>query len=423
MESAKIDALMERVREVGEDLNAVTSLTEARARRLGSDSRSSSPWSHSSRRLEGVSLAVKDVIDVAGSVTTMGSQVHDPNPASQTASVVEALEVAGAMTVTKTNCQEYSYGILGDESAFGRTLNPRDRRRITGGSSSGSAALVAAGAVDLAVGTDTAGSTRVPAAYCEVLGFKPTLGMVATDGIFPLAPSFDTVGLFSSSFEVMRYALQTLLRQETSNAQDRHITSQSPLRIDVQLFDEAAAPLPQAVDSALRIAPDTATGPKATGLRSLFDRARELFPIIRDYEAAEIHRDNLVTSEERYQPGVRAKLRTGSEVDVSAYQQARHDLEILRQDALAVWDDLDFLIIPSVAGPELRWSDLPSANAAEDSVRYTQPISTLGWPAITVPFGQGVYSSVQIVAKPETDLDLLEFAGNFFARRDCCRTM
>lgn len=417
MESAEVDALVERVREVGEDLNAATSLTEARARRLGSDNHSTSPARRNTRKLEGVSLAVKDVIDVAGSVTTMGSQVHDPNPAPRTASVVEALEAAGAVTVAKTNCQEYSYGILGDESALGRTLNPRDRRRITGGSSSGSAALVAAGAVDLAIGTDTAGSTRVPAAYCEVIGFKPTLGLVATDGIFPLAPTFDTVGLLSSSFEVMRYALEVLLGQATSEARGRHITPESSLRFDAQLFDEAEAPLPRAVGHALRIAPDTSTGPKATTrLRGLFGRARELFPIIRDYEAAKIHRDNLVTSAERYQPGVRSKLRAGSEVDIDAYQQARHDLEILRQDALTVWDDLDFLIIPIVAGPELKWSDLPSANAAEDSVRFTQPISTLGWPVVTVPFGADVHSSIQIVAQPGTDLSLLAFAENLAAR-------
>ncbi|WP_152345698.1 amidase family protein [Brevibacterium sp. CFH 10365] len=96
---------MESVREVGEDLNAVTSLTEARACRLGSDSHSTSPARRNTRKLEGVSLAVKDVIDVAGSVTTMGTQVHDPNPALQTASVVEALETAGAVTVANTNCQ------------------------------------------------------------------------------------------------------------------------------------------------------------------------------------------------------------------------------------------------------------------------------------------------------------------------------
>ena len=157
------------VERAGTQFNAVTAMTVDRANALTAESIGRRDSGQPPRRLEGIPFAIKDVIDLVGYPTTMGSNVRSDAPAANSAPVVDRLEAAGAIPVAKTNCQEYSYGILGDETAFGRVVNPVDAALCTAGSSSGSAALVAAGVVPLALGTDTAGSVRVPAACQGVL--------------------------------------------------------------------------------------------------------------------------------------------------------------------------------------------------------------------------------------------------------------
>ena len=137
-------------------------------------------------------VAVKDNIDVRGVVTTNASTVGVPPPAERDAAVVARLRAAGAELLCKTNLLEYAAGSV--NPAYGMTFNPRDESRTSGGSSSGSAALVAAGVCDLALGTDTGGSIRIPAAYCGIVGLKPTFGLVPLDGVFPLSPTCDHVG-------------------------------------------------------------------------------------------------------------------------------------------------------------------------------------------------------------------------------------
>src|SRR6266508_1463560 len=144
--------------------------------------------------LHGVPVAVKDIVDTAGLVTTMGSRHFADHVPSADAPVVTRLRVAGAVIVGKTTTHEFAYGPTGDVSANGPCANPRDPRRMAGGSSAGSAAAVAAGLVPLAVGTDTGGSVRIPAALCGVAGLRPSCDAVPTTGVFPLSWTLDTEG-------------------------------------------------------------------------------------------------------------------------------------------------------------------------------------------------------------------------------------
>jgi len=162
-----------------ERLNAVTQIVGA-------------PDRAASGPLHGVSVAVKDNIDMAGLVTTNASTVAVPPPAERDAAVVAALRAAGADLFCKTNLLEYAAGSV--NPAYGMTFNPHDLERTSGGSSSGSAALVAAGVCRHALGSDTGGSIRIPASYCGIVGLKPTPGLLPLDGVFPLSPSCDTVG-------------------------------------------------------------------------------------------------------------------------------------------------------------------------------------------------------------------------------------
>lgn len=155
--------------------------------------------------LQGVPVAVKDLIDHAGQTTTAGSAFYRHH-ASRTASSVARLEEAGAVVVGRTNLHEFAFGFSSENPWFGPVLNPRDTRLSAGGSSGGSAAAVAAGIVPLALGTDTGGSVRVPAALCEVVGLKVTYDLIPTDGVFPLVPSLDTVGAIAESLELVEIA-------------------------------------------------------------------------------------------------------------------------------------------------------------------------------------------------------------------------
>lgn len=163
--------------------------------------------------LAGVTLAVKDVIDVAGRVTGAGNPdlAASRAPADRSAPAVDALVAAGATVVGKTVTDELAYSLGGDNPHFALPINVAAPGRSTGGSSSGSAAAVAAGLVEVALGTDTGGSIRVPASYCGIYGWRPTHGAVSVEGVTPLSPSFDTVGLLARSPTLLRRAAEVML--------------------------------------------------------------------------------------------------------------------------------------------------------------------------------------------------------------------
>src|SRR5699024_10684981 len=230
-----IEEIIAEVERAGTHFNAVTAVTDWRAKELARQSAERLAGGEPRRQLEGRPFAIKDVIDLAGYPTTMGSAVRSDSAVTTSALVVSRLEDAGAIPVAKTNCQEYSYGILGDESVFGRVINPVDPALCTAGSSSGSAALVAADAVPLALGTDTAGSVRVPAACQGVLGFKPSFGAVPVEGVFPLSPAFDTVGLFAADLGLLSVAFDVIAGTE-AQAQHMEGAAESGKTIDLSLI-------------------------------------------------------------------------------------------------------------------------------------------------------------------------------------------
>ena len=154
-----------------------------------------------SGRLAGVPLLVKDLIDVAGLRTSFGSKIYAERIAETTAPSVRALEAEGAIVVATTTCDEFAWGVSGQNTHWGDTQNPHRPGRVTGGSSSGNAAALAVGMGALALGTDTGGSVRIPAAACGVVGFKTPFGAITTEGVFPLVPALDTVGPMARSVE------------------------------------------------------------------------------------------------------------------------------------------------------------------------------------------------------------------------------
>ena len=208
-------AAYERLERLGRPVNAVVSVIGA-------------PDRAPDGPLAGQPVAVKDIIAVAGTVTTYGSPAHDPAPAGHDAELVRRLRTAGAEVFATSQCLEYAAGFAHPD--VGDTRNPGDPSRTSGGSSGGSAALVAAGVCDLAIGTDTGGSIRIPAAYCGVAGLKPTSGLIPLDGVFPLSPTCDNAGTLTATAAGAARLLSVLANRDGDEVGERPVSAPRPRR-------------------------------------------------------------------------------------------------------------------------------------------------------------------------------------------------
>lgn len=358
--------------------------------------------------LDGIPVAVKDVIDTAGVRTTMASALFQEHFPRQNAAVVESLLTAGATIVGKTNCQEFSYGIRGDDGAFGRVSNPYDPRRIAGGSSSGSAAAVATGICPLAVGTDTGGSIRIPAAFCGVVGFKPTYGLIETRGVFPLAPSFDTVGYFATTVQDIVDVLSAtgvVDRSELFDPQNSgklRATALGDLRSEVA-SEEIGTPFDQAVEI---LDAEESELPGYAGEPVDFV---DLYNQIRSYEAYAVHREFLATDPERYRPGTRQRLEADARVSKEVANKAFALRAQVQTEYLRAFADVDIIISPTV--PIMApLAEEQGPLISGQLMSHVIPWNVLGWPALTVPFPMADVphpQAVQIIGKPGDDLKVL----------------
>jgi len=358
-----------RLDEWGARLNAVTSVLPPVAR-------------SAEGRLHGVAVAVKDNMDVCGVVTTNASTVGVPPPAERDAPVVARLRDAGAELLCKTNLLEYAAGSV--NPAYGMTFNPRDESRTSGGSSSGSAALVAAGVCDLALGTDTGGSIRIPAAYCGIVGLKPTFGLVPVEGVFPLSPSCDHVGTLTRTVAQTAELLGVLAGR---TFELRPVTG---LRIGVlrrQLDDPDLVPAVR--DRVLAAVERLASaGFDVTDVEvPALDLVDEALGAVVLREAWDVHRDLYERQAGDYGPGTRALLELGSRIDDDAYRAGLAGREAVAAGLAAVFEDVDLLAGPTVAYPAPP--EDPPFGTPEGDVegRYTGPYNLAGNPAVSLPCG------------------------------------
>jgi aspartyl-tRNA(Asn)/glutamyl-tRNA(Gln) amidotransferase subunit A len=357
--------------------------------------------------LDGMPFAAKDTIDTAGVATSYGSRHFAGHVPGRSASCIELLEAAGAVLVGKTTTHEFAC------SANGPARNPHDPGRITGGSSAGSAAALAAGIVPLALGTDTGGSARIPAALCGVHGFKPTFGALPLDGVFPLSPTFDTLGLMARDPRTIRAAWRVLHPDDAA-------ASRAPLTRVARVDLGPGLPVDADVDSAVagtvdRLSPTRIAIPE-------IGETHEIYRRIQGGEARALHEDRLAAAPELFQPDVRDRLEAAGDVRAWEYVRARADMERLRARLLPLFDSVDVLALPTtpVTAPllgeeEVRIGEqtLPTRSAL---LSLTTPWSVLGWPAISVPAGQvsGLPVGLQLVAAPGRDADLLDLAAEHF---------
>jgi aspartyl-tRNA(Asn)/glutamyl-tRNA(Gln) amidotransferase subunit A len=369
------------------------------------------------RPLEGVPLAVKDLIDTGGIETCYGSAAYIGNTPAIDADVVKALTEQGAIIIGKTTTHEFAWGVTTANPTFGDTLNPLDVTRIPGGSSGGAAVAIATDTVRAGVGTDTGGSVRIPAALCGVVGFKPTFATLPTRGVFPLAPSFDHVGLLGRQVDdvvVLADSFGVSIPESDAWVCARLgvIREIAP----VPLSNEVADAFDQAIQRLERV-----FSLEKVDTSGMFDSVYDAFATIVLIEGGIEHfrRNGSERIESYYSPETVERLRRAQTMDLHAYvsaQQARRDFSVRLHRAMST---IDYLVLPTspCTAPRLNADTIYirdwCGNIREALMTYTAPFNVAGFPAISIPLSRGdnmLPAALQIVAKPGDDGALLQLS-------------
>lgn len=376
--------------------------------------------------LAGLTLAVKDNIDVAGMPTTAGCPAYAYVP-RQSAPVVTRLEAAGAVVLGKTNLDQFATGLVGTRSPYGAVRNAVDARFISGGSSSGSAVAVALGLVDLALGTDTAGSGRVPAALNGIVGLKPTPGLLSTTGIVPACASFDCVSIFAASVGLARLAAELAAAYDPSDARSvaRHVNGAIP-GARTRPVQRVGIPRPEQLD----FLGDTESAMRyAAAVERVSQHATvEFIDLLPFLTAGDLLYDGALVAE-RY-AAVGAFIEANHDLidptvasiitaagDLRAHHLAKDlvTLDRLRRVVATVWDHVDALLLPTTP------TTFTLAEVLEDPIgrnaalgRYTNFCNPLGLCAVALPNGlriDGLPVGMTLFGPAFSDRPLADFAA------------
>ncbi|MBN1334403.1 MAG: amidase [Deltaproteobacteria bacterium] len=358
--------------------------------------------------LHGVPVALKDNLDEAGVPCTGGCAAYLDRVPARDAPVVARLRAAGAVVVGRTNMHELAGGVTSENPHFGPVRNPWDPTRIPGGSSGGSAVVVATGSVAGALGTDTGGSIRIPASLCGIVGLKPTRGLLPQSGVLPFSPSLDHVGPLARSVAGVRILLGVLAGRYVP-ATPQRLTG---LRIGIlEGFGREADPAVGAsFDAAITVLEGLGARLKSVHVPG-FERGIRLLKAISEPEAAALHGIRFQERPEGFGPEIRHLLDRGRAADPSLHPVALSERASVEAGARDAFIDLDFMICPTTPFPARPFGS-PDPHLL---LTYTCPFNLTGQPAISVPMGlaNGLPVGLQIVAPHEADARLLDVAEAF----------
>jgi aspartyl-tRNA(Asn)/glutamyl-tRNA(Gln) amidotransferase subunit A len=392
-------ACLERIEKLDPALNAFitvtaeSALTEARAAEMEI---SRGEWRGP---LHGIPVALKDLIDTAGTRTTAASGLYQNRIPSQDAEVVVRLRRAGAVILGKNNLHEFAYGGSSLVSFFGDIHNPWNKEHIAGGSSGGSATAVVAGLCYAAIGTDTAGSIREPAALCGCVGIKPTYGRVSARGVIPLSWSLDHVGPLAASVADAAVVLQAIAGYDPLDVSSADVPvadyvaglseGTRSLRVGVpraHFYDDLDLEVGAAVEQALGVIRTLVADVRDIQIEVSNDRA------VQAAESFAYHAADAARTPELYQPETLRRILSGANISAAEYILRRRELDVERRRAHDFFADIDLLVTPTMPIPAPAIADLkkdPGALRPAELVllRNTRPFNVWGLPAISVPCG------------------------------------
>lgn len=422
-------ATLERIKARDSKLNCFTAVTADLALRDARELDKDIAAGKNPGLLAGVPFAVKNLFDIAGLTTLAGAKINAENPpATQDATAVARLKAAGAILVGALNMDEYAYGFVTENSHYGATKNPHDLSRVTGGSSGGSAAAVAAGLVPITLGSDTNGSIRVPAALCGVYGLKPTYGRLSRAGVALFSSSFDHIGPFARSVRDIAAVFDVL---QGSDNKDPVCTKRQPvntlqailqqnidgIRIAIagDYFTQKAEP--EALEAVQKVADalgvtEYVTIPEA-------HRARAAAFVITAAEGANLHLDKLRSRPQDFDPATRDRFLAGALIPSNWYIQAQRFRRWYRDKVREIFQNVDIILAPTtpISAPLIGQQTMV-LDSEEILVRphlglFTQPLSFIGLPVLSIPIKRpnALPLGVQLIAAPYNEAIILQVAA------------
>jgi aspartyl-tRNA(Asn)/glutamyl-tRNA(Gln) amidotransferase subunit A len=424
---AVVDATLARIAALDPRVNAFSNVVAERARQTGDTLDARRKRGETLGPLAGVPFAVKNLIDIADLPTRAGSKINrDLPPAERDGSLVRRLEAAGAILVGALNMGEYAYDFTGENVHDGPSRNPHALDHMTGGSSGGSGAAIAAGLVPLALGSDTNGSIRVPSAFCGCFGLKPTYGRLSRAGSFPFVSSLDHLGPFARSVADLVAAYDVM---QGPDPEDPVATTRAP---------EPALPEFERGVSNLRLAiadghfakhgdadcfAAVAKVAQALGVTRTVElpeagRARAAAYVITAAEGAALHLDRLRERAADFDPAVRDRLIAGSAIPASWVIKAQRVRRWYRERVLRLFNDIDVILAPATPcrAPKIGQTtfvlDGMTMPVRPNIGIFTQPISFIGLPVVAVPvwIDDGLPLGVQVIAAPWNEAHAMRVA-------------
>jgi aspartyl-tRNA(Asn)/glutamyl-tRNA(Gln) amidotransferase subunit A len=394
--------------------------------------------------LHGIPFAVKDIIAVKNVRLTAGSKILSDHISKSDSTIIKRMKKAGSILIGTNNLNEFAAGITGKNIFFGDTKNPLSLDRISGGSSGGSAVAVAAGLIPFALGTDTGGSIRVPSSLCGIFGFKPTFNTVSTNGVYKLAPSLDHIGIMANNLIDISIVFTTLRRQQRKfpdyidKFEKQELSSLTSLK-KVLLKNKQSIVigipnhyfldyLASSIKSVLYkfiyfLQSDKCLFVTYVNINSYgFFRS---WQTVRLFETYNIHKTMMKKKINYYGSELKNQLLKGAKIELKDYYEALMTIKKIQKQFSLLYTKIDFMVLPTtiIPAPLLSECKVQIQNkffsVRKALLRNTFVFNSIGFPALTIPFGYSFPSNmpigIQIVAKPYDDYRLLMF-GNYLEK-------
>lgn len=367
--------------------------------------------------LAGLTLAVKDIYDIKGQRTGGGNpqMLAEAMPAKTTAPAVAALLDAGVRFAGRTQTDELTFSLMGHNAHYPQPVNPAAPGRVTGGSSSGSAAAVAGGLADIATASDTGGSVRAPASFCGLVGLRTTHGLVPLEGAMPLAPSFDTFGWFAKDAETYERVGEVLLGTAPSSLLAGEGKALRPLRLtslDTLVLGDAEAAEYAAM--LRRLEATLGVIEEAPPLTHSIDDLYWCFRRLQSHEAWAVHGPFISAKDRKLGPGVKERFEFGRTIDAGTVAEESARRAAFRTELAGLLGDDGLLVLPTVPGAApLRDAGFDDQQAYRERALRLLCLSGLsGFPQITVPLGKvaGAPFGISLLGPANSDMALIRLA-------------